>query len=92
MKELEAGLWLFCPFCGPNVGKPFPCADGQSREIDEDDDFCLGDVDEAGYLLGLKNDRLYHSPRNSIFGLPAAPIRGCRKDVRAAGKANDPVH
>jgi hypothetical protein len=80
MKELESGLWLFFPFCGPNVGEPVPCADGKSLEIDEDNDFCLGDVDTAGYLLGLKNDQLtIHSVVQSLYCMPTASVDITRK-------------
>lgn len=80
MKELESGLWLFFPFCGPNVGEPFLCADGKSREIDEGGDFCLGDVDEAGYLLGLKNNQLtIHSAVQSLSCMPVASVDIVRK-------------
>ncbi len=80
MKELESGLWLFFPFCGPNVGEPFLCADGKSRKLEDDKDFCLGDVDTAGYLLGLKKDRLIiHSAIQSLSCMPVASMDIVRK-------------
>jgi hypothetical protein len=74
-EELESGLWLFFPFCEPNAGAPVRCADGRPRKVDGDKEFCLGDTDTAGYLLGLKNGRLtIHSAVQSLSCLPPASV------------------
>ena len=83
LQELEAGHLLFFPFSMSNVGDPVPCADGQSRQIDDDDnsDFCIGDIDCVGFLLQLKKGIFYiDSAVNAGGGCtwsPSVDIQNC---------------
>ena len=49
LEELEAGQLLFFPFSSSNFGEPVRCADDKSRELDDDSDFIIGDVDCSGF-------------------------------------------
>lgn len=56
--ELSDGKQLFFPFSGCNIGDPIECADGVARELDEDSDFIMGDVDCVGFLISLDSAQL----------------------------------
>lgn len=74
LEELESGHLLFFPFSSSYVDEPVPCADGQSRQLDEDTEPAIGDVDCVGFLLQLKQQRLIiDSAIHAGGGLPPPP-------------------
>ena len=71
---VDEGKRLFLPFSSSNIGEPMPCADGNSYEIDEDSDFCMGDIDCVGYLVEKEGDNLLiQSAINAGGGCPVPP-------------------
>ena len=88
LEELEVGHLLFFPFSSSNVGEPVQCADDQSREIDDDSDFIIGEVDCVGFLIQLKDNVLYIDSAIHAGGAcpgpsPSVDIENC--DVFEAG-------
>ena len=82
MEEFEARHLLFFPFSSSNVGEPVRCADGQSRELNDDSDFIIGDVDCVGFLFQLKEGVLYidsavHAGGACVAPPPSIDIENC---------------
>ncbi|HQM51480.1 MAG TPA: hypothetical protein PLJ71_22610 [Candidatus Hydrogenedentes bacterium] len=74
LEELQSGHLLFFPFSSGNVGEPVLCADGQSRELEDDSDFVLGDVDCVGFLLQLRERDLYIDSAVHAGGACPGPV------------------
>jgi hypothetical protein len=69
----EEGKCLYFTFSNVNIGDPINCADGNEYEIDEDSDFCIGDVDTVGYLLQYKDGDLIINSAINAGGACTAP-------------------
>ena len=74
-KLVDEGKRLFFPFSATNVGEEIPCADGETYEIDDEDesDLCFGEADCIGYLVEIKDGKVIINTAVNYGGACVAP-------------------